>query len=136
MSVRALRHEAAWSLTGTDVDLPDATEWSVPALVAELAERGWDRDAIAAVANSAHEEGRPWPFPHGAGGPRPRAEGGAGDRVRPLPPGIGAAQFLSAMREVRESLGLTGLGPARVSDRTRLDADERRLLQDAPPHHR
>ena len=72
-----------------------------------------------------------------------RAELGAGvdpdelTRAHPLPAdlaeGLGAAQLGAAVAELRRRL----TGPARltVADERPLTADERRLLQDVPPHH-
>ncbi|GAA1835294.1 hypothetical protein ACFFOM_09515 [Microlunatus capsulatus] len=58
-------------------------------------------------------------------------------RAHPLPPdlaeGLGPAQLGSAVAELRRRL--SGPPPAVVADPRPLSADERRLLQDVPPHH-
>jgi hypothetical protein len=56
----------------------------------------------------------------------------------PVPPelrsGIGAAQFVAALSQLRRLLGSTGTVAPVVANRP-LTADERRLLSDVPPHH-
>ena len=58
-------------------------------------------------------------------------------RAHPLPAdlgeGLGAAQLGAAVAELRRRL--TGPTPALVAGERPLTADERRLLQDVPPHH-
>jgi hypothetical protein len=58
-------------------------------------------------------------------------------RPHPLPvdlaEGLGAAQLAAAAAELRRRL--SGPPPAVVADSRALTADERRLLQDVPPHH-
>ena len=58
--------------------------------------------------------------------------------LHPLPAdlaaGVGAAQLAAAAAEVRRRLGVTP-GPGAVIRERALTADERRLLQDVPPHH-
>ncbi|SDR87680.1 hypothetical protein SAMN04488543_0669 [Friedmanniella luteola] len=58
-------------------------------------------------------------------------------RAHPLPAdlaeGLGAAQLGAALAELRRRL--TGPSPTVVAGERPLTADERRLLQDVPPHH-
>ncbi|GAA1427273.1 hypothetical protein GCM10009616_03970 [Microlunatus lacustris] len=58
-------------------------------------------------------------------------------RAHPLPAdlaaGLGAAQLAAATSDLRRRL--TGALPAVVAAERPLTADERRLLQDVPPHH-
>lgn len=58
-------------------------------------------------------------------------------RAHPVPAdlahGLGAAQLGAAVAELRRRL--TGPPRARVAGERPLTADERRLLQDVPPHH-
>lgn len=62
---------------------------------------------------------------------------GALARAHPLPAdlaaGLGAAQLTAAVAELRRRL--TAPPPAVVAGTRPLTADERRLLQDVPPHH-
>ena len=115
MSARPWHSALALALTGERLDLgkqerPDAAE-----LVSELAARGWDRDRIEALARVAPV----WPIP-----------------VEPADrEGLGAAQWLAALREARRGLGLESLIVRPRSPRGLLNADERRLLADVPPHY-
>ncbi|CAA9305570.1 MAG: hypothetical protein AVDCRST_MAG48-1677 [uncultured Friedmanniella sp.] len=58
-------------------------------------------------------------------------------RAHPLPgdlaQGLGPAQLGAAVAELRRRL--SGPAPAVVAEPRPLSADERRLLQDVPPHH-
>jgi hypothetical protein len=58
-------------------------------------------------------------------------------RSHPLPAelaeGLGAAQLAAAAAELRRRL--SGPPPAVVAEQRPFTADERRLLQDVPPHH-
>jgi hypothetical protein len=58
-------------------------------------------------------------------------------RVHPLPAdladGLGSAQLWAAVEELRRRL--TAPPPVVVAEQRPLTADERRLLQDVPPHH-
>lgn len=108
----------AWALTGEPMDLgvqdsPDADE-----LVAQLAARGWDAARLSAHAREASAAG-PWPHP-------------IPDAVRS---GLGSAQLVAAIGRARDRYGLTVLTVLAPSRRTSLDADERRLLADRPPHY-
>lgn len=105
----------ALALVGDRIDLGLQERPDVPALVAELSARGWDRERVAAIAHGTS----PWPFPLSAA-----------DRA-----GLGPAQLFAALREARRALGLESLRVRPPSGRTRLDADERRLLADVPPHY-
>ena len=59
-------------------------------------------------------------------------------RPHPLPAdlaaGVGAAQLWAGVAELRRRLG-AGASEAGVAAPRPLTADERRLLQDVPPHH-
>jgi len=58
-------------------------------------------------------------------------------RAHPVPPdlteGLGAAQLAAAVAELRRRL--TAAPPTVVAGQRPLTVDERRLLQDVPPHH-
>lgn len=90
-----------------------------PRQVAEaLTAAGWDRQRLADLVRERQTAEVPWPFPVAA----------------EQRPGIGAAQFVSVLRQVTDHLDVhswqhTGPAPDRP-----LTADERRLLADVPPH--
>ncbi len=88
-------------------------------LVAQLAAAGWDAGRIAAHAHDRAGAEQPWPHP-------------IPDALRQ---GCGAAQLFAALGRARGLLGLMTLETRGPSARTRLDADEQRLLRDVPPHY-
>lgn len=103
--MRGAWHTAlAYALTGREVDLGEQDAPDVPALVAQLRERGLEPDG----------------------------------RRRGVPAQLGAglsyAQLAAAERAVRDALGASGTVVRPPGRRTRLDADERRLSADRPPH--
>lgn len=112
---------------GTDADLAVALGLaltgellpltSADAVVAELAELGWTPGALAELRHGRQERREPWPFPVEV------------ERLR----SVGFARFDAALAEARRVSGLTGLEPARPATRP-MNADERRLIQDRPPH--
>lgn len=109
----------AYALVGESFDLgvqcrPDAEE-----LARALSERGWDAPAVRAHALEERRAGRPWPHPLDADA---RA-------------GMGAAQWFAALGRARAALGVDVLAERAPSPRTTLDADERRLMAEVPPHH-
>lgn len=106
-------------MTGTDLLVgvqraPDAAR-----LAADLVSAGWPPERVAAHARATLASGEAWPHP-------------IPDALRA---GLGAAQLLAALRRVRAELGLAALESRAPSRRSALDADERRLIADAPPHH-
>lgn len=112
---RALAH----ALVGSDLGLPDAPAPDPDALRAALAAAGWDAGRLGAHAAARRARGEPWPHP-------------VPDALRR---GLGAAQFHAALARLRGDLGLDAVEVRPPSRRTALDADERRLLADVPPHH-
>ncbi|MFT3876899.1 MAG: hypothetical protein QM708_10835 [Propioniciclava sp.] len=108
----------AWALTGESMDLGDQDAPDPEALAAGLADHGWDEARLAEHAREASASGV-WPHP-------------IPDAVRA---GLGAAQLHAAIRSAREHLGLAVLSVRAPSRRTSLNADERRLLADVPPHY-
>ena len=104
----------ATTLTGVSLSLPEL-ERPDEVLLA-LAELGWTADRIIAQARSAWACGRPWPHP----------VPGVADQ-------FGAARWQAALDYLRQRLGLDST--SRVTQRTVLNADERRLLVDRPPHY-
>lgn len=109
----------AWALVGEQLVLPEPGGPDPDALVAELAARGWTAAAIRQHAAGVLGAERPWPhqIPDG------------------LRSGCGAAQLYAALGQTRALLGLNSLETRGPTVRTRLDADELRLLRDVPPHY-
>lgn len=119
MSGDALRSTVAQALTGESLNFASVGAWNSAGFVRDLAALGWDRERLASVADEAAAQGRRWPFA--------------------VPPDeaslVGAAQLRAALDDVQARLELTGQTTPIVSQRTALTADERRLLQDVPPHY-
>jgi hypothetical protein len=116
MSDADLLARALWvALTGAEPDgeLPAGTG----ALVI-LAERGWDPAAILGHAVAVVAAGGVWPHP-----------------VPPdLRAAVGAARLRAVLAQVVGELGV-GNGPVVARGARPLNADERRLMADRPPHH-
>lgn len=105
------------ALTGEDLDVGVQERFDAEAAVDALALAGWDAPRIAEHARA--RAGRaPWPHPVAAA-------------VRG---GISAAEFHAAVIRTRTALGVEALDLVPPSPRTVLNADERRLLNDVPPH--
>lgn len=107
--------ELASCLVGEPVELkgvaPDARS-----VLAALDEAGWPEELIAAIASDRIAAEQPWPFP-----------------VDRRVVAAGPAQWYALVGEARRLLGVDGdLRPP--SRRTTLTTDERRLLDDVPPH--
>ena len=101
----------AYALTGEQIspgggDLPTA-----------LAALGWHTERLQALRRSRQEAGQPWPFPV------------APEQIR----AVGFARFDALLAAARRDLELTGLVPRQRMNRP-MDADERRLSADRPPH--
>lgn len=109
----------AWALVGEEVSLGSQPVPDVAGLLRDLDAAGWPRERIADHARTALVRGGPWPHTIPA----------------PMRAGLGPAQLFAALGGVRRSLGLEVLETRPPSSRTRLDADERRLQADVPPHH-
>lgn len=107
--------ELASCLVGESVELPDAAP--VARDVLEGLERaGWPVARIEAIARARFEAEESWPFP-----------------VSREVIAVGPAQWYALVAEARTLLGLDGdVQPPPT--RTALNADERRLLSDVPPH--
>ena len=106
-----------FALTGQELALDDA-DITAAGIVAGLAGMGWDAQAVRRQAEQAWADELAWPHP--------------------VPPhsldAIGAARWYALLAQVRSALGVEAihLPPSR---RTTLTADEKRLLDDLPPHH-
>ena len=105
-----------YALTG--VRLPLGEGLGAPGTIVDaLAACGWGAAAVRDHAHHCLDADEPWPHP--------------------LPPGAlttGAAQWYAALTAVRAHLDLA-VQPQPPSRRTTLTPDERRLLEDRPPHH-
>lgn len=100
----------AYALVGEEWELglqvaPDPAE-----VLRAVTERGYRAEDLVAVARTPH------PVPQ---------------RLRQ---GMGAAQFQAALAQLRSLAHADGLRASAPSRRTRLDAAERRLVEDVPPH--
>lgn len=115
-------HQAlAYALTGSRfAALGRQAQPDLPELLADLERQlpgGWDR--LRRYVAGRRAAGEPWPY---AVPPDLRA-------------GLGAARFLAVRSALVQTLGLTP-APAQPTVRARpLTAEERRLVDDAPPHH-
>ena len=118
---QAARWHAAigYALVGEELGLDEPGAPDPDRLVVGLAAFGWDAARIAAHARAAIETEQPWPHRIPAG----------------LREGCGAAQLHAALERTRALLDLVTLETRGPSTRTRLDADEQRLLRDVPPHY-
>lgn len=112
MSDADLAAALVWALTGAQAGSPGGD------LHAVLADAGWDRAAIASHARAVIAAGGIWPHP-------------VPDELRHR---VGSARLLAALQRLQADLGLFGKQTRAAAPRP-LDADERRLLQDVPPHH-
>jgi hypothetical protein len=109
----------AAALVGEVLELDEPGVPDVEGLAAGLAAAGWPATRIGDVAKAELAAGGVWPFP-----------------VAPeLRQGLGAAQFAAARAAARRALGVADLVVRVRGGRTRLTADELRLLADVPPHH-
>jgi len=107
--------ELASCLVGESVELPD-TAPSAQAVLDALERAGWPAPRIEAIAQARFEAEQAWPFP-----------------VSREVVAAGPAQLYALVGEARTLLGLDGdVQPPPT--RTALNADERRLLTDVPPH--
>jgi hypothetical protein len=88
-------------------------------LAARLAEHGWPADRIREHALAVRAADQPWPHPV--------------DAV--IVASLGAARFYAALTDLRKQLGVWVLETQAPSPRRELNADERRLLAEVPPHH-
>lgn len=122
----------AYAITGTRLDDPevgdldhsadgagDRSRPDLPALAALITERAGGPDRLREQIDARRLSGGPWPYP-------------LPDDLRQ---GLGAAQLLAALTELRGILGVDRLASRPVIADRALNADERRLLGDVPPHH-
>jgi hypothetical protein len=107
--------DLATSLVGESVDLT-GTSADARSVLAALDRHGWPAARIVALARERFEAEAVWPYP-----------------VSREVVAAGPAQWYALVGEARTLLGLDGLEQPRPT-RTTLTADERRLLDDVPPH--
>jgi hypothetical protein len=106
--------ELARALTGRTLSVAgDATN-----LPSELIRLGWDHERLAALREERMRERLVWPFPVDL------------DVRREL----GFARFDALLDRVRKEMGLAGTKSQAQAPVRPLNADERRLLADRPPH--
>ena len=106
--------ELARALTGETLPVTgDST-----GLVAELTRLGWGVERLTALREERMRLRLPWPFPIDL-------------EVRDE---LGFARFDALLARVRKELGLTGTRSRAQAPVRPLNADERRLLADRPPH--
>lgn len=110
----AFARELGRALTGETLPL---TSPLTDDIVSELANLGWLADDLAELRHQRQESGEPWPFPV----------------RRDVVAEVGFAVFHARLTALKERLGLTGLHPTTPAVRA-LNADERRLQADRPPH--
>ena len=110
----------AWALTGEDLAVDEvSTGATSDDIAAWLARRGWDVERLRRRAGNVRAEGGRWPA---AVGPERRE-------------GLGPAQFQALLRQVLLVLGLDHATPVLRDATTPMDATDRRLVAELPPHH-
>ena len=114
MSASALAQAVEFALAGcagllTSVD-PDP--------LTALAAVGWGRDEVVAHAEQVRADGDVWPHP-------------VPDGLRAQ---VGSARLIALLQRLQVELGLFGRAAAPAAPRP-LTPDERRLLNEVPPHH-
>lgn len=112
MSDSELVTAVLWALTGERADAAGGD------VHAALMDQGWDRVAVQSHARAVIAAGDVWPHQ-------------VPDDLRLR---LGSARLLAAVHRAQADLGLFGEQAEPAAARP-LNADERRLLQDVPPHH-
>lgn len=108
----------AYALIDVDLALPASDAPDPAGAVAALAQAGWTAQRISSHAREVLDDQRPWPHPIPA----------------ELRQGCGPAQLQAALRSLRALLDLETVEKRPPSPPRPLNADERRLLADVPPH--
>lgn len=114
MSDSGLAEAVGHALTGRAGLLATAD----PDPLTALAAAGWSRDRIVAHAEQVRAAGGVWPHP-------------VPDELRAR---VGSARLIALLQRTQVELGLFGRPAAPAVPRP-LTADERRLLNEVPPHH-
>lgn len=108
-----------WALVGELIAAAPAPLPDPVRLEAALVADGWTRERISAHARERIAAETRWPHQIPA----------------ELRAGLGPAQLAAALLAVRERMGLAELEVRPPAPKRALDADERRLLGEVPPHH-
>lgn len=108
-----------FALTGEVLDVTEPGKPDVAACVAALTDLGWTSERLAAHAREEVAAERIWPHP-------------VPDDLRQ---GCSPSQLQAALLALRHMVGLDVLITRGPSPARALNADERRLLADVPPHH-
>lgn len=108
----------AWALTGQRFDL-ESQDPDVGVLLDQLGELGWPVERIRLHAREVSAGGDVWPHPI----------------PTDIRVGLGAAQLAANILLARRECDLEALEVLPPSTRTDLDADERRLMAEVPPHY-
>ncbi len=109
----------AYALIGVELVLDEAGGPDARAVVAALVENGWTAKQIGAHVREVVAAEHSWPHP-------------VPERLRH---GCGPAQLHALITEARGLLDLTTMEVRPPSRRILLNPDERRLLDEVPPHH-
>ncbi|HAM44735.1 MAG TPA: hypothetical protein DCM67_06950 [Propionibacteriaceae bacterium] len=107
-----------FALTQLELPLPPSEAPDPAGLVEALAQAGWSAERIAEHAREVLAAEQPWPHPIPAA----------------MREGCGPAQLHAAVGRVRSLLDLGTVEKRPPSAPRPLNADERRLVADVPPH--
>lgn len=108
----------AFALTRLELPLPASDAPDPAGLVEALAQQGWSAERIAEHARDVLAAEQPWPHPIPAA----------------LREGCGPAQLQAALGRVRTLLDLDTVTKRPPAPPRPLNADERRLIAEVPPH--
>ncbi len=114
MSDSALAEAVGFALTGCSGVLTSVD----PDPLTALAAVGWGRGEVVAHAEQVRAHGDVWPHP-------------VSEELRAR---VGSARLIALLQRLQVELGLFGRAAAPAAPRP-LTADERRLLNEVPPHH-
>lgn len=114
MSDTELARAVGLALTGQ----ADRLDRITPDVLAALHDAGWDAERILAHAEAVLAAGGVWPHP-------------VPEELRAR---VGSARLFAVLQRAQQELGMFGRAAA-PAPRRPLTADERRLLNDVPPHH-
>lgn len=107
-----------YAMVGIEFPLPESDAPDPAGVIEALAEQGWSAQRISEHARAVLGAEQPWPHPIPV----------------ELRGGCGPAQLQAAVRSVRALLDLDTVEKRPPAPRRPLNADERRLMADVPPH--